>query len=370
MKKYAGILAGAALMLSASATAGLAAAESYFPGCFAPWNEETPQLAAVEAREGPYRIAFVNGFAGNDWRIQAIQSAKAYAARPDVASKISEFAVVSVGNDLAAQISAIENYVSAGFDAVMFIAVNTESFDPVIRRANRDGTLLVSFDNVVNNDDHLVVDISHFDVIYTKTKAVLDQIRASGKKGGKVLEVRGLPGTGADADMHEGFVAAIAENSDGLDIEVIEVVGNWDTGEVQKITADTVATHGEIAGAVVQFGTQGLIQALLDAKHPPIPVGSDTVNGAVRLLAENGYGGISMASSPAISAIALKATLAALEGEALPQRVKVPLPSLPSSDWQDGTAYDTTLPDTFIMSTSFEACDVTFSPKELLAQTP
>jgi ribose transport system substrate-binding protein len=368
MIKQGKLLAGAALIGLMSTTASMAAAESYFPACFEAWDETTKPLTAVESREGPYRIAFVNGFAGNDWRIQAIQSAKAYAARPGIAEKLAEFAVVSVGSDVAAQISAIENYVSAGFDAVMFIANNTESFDPVIRRANREGTLLVSFDNVVNNEDHLVVDISHFDVIYTKTTEVLNQIRASGKTGGKLLEVRGPAGTGADAEMHAGFVAAVADNSAGLDIEVIEVVGNWDTGETQKLTADTVATHGEIAGAIVQFGTQGLIQALVDANHAPIPVGSDTVNGAVRLLSENGYGGITMASSPSISALALEASLAVLQGMPMPQRVKVPLPSLPSSDWADGVAFDTTLPDTFIMSTGFAACNIKFTAQELLAQ--
>jgi ribose transport system substrate-binding protein len=368
MIKQTKLLAGAALMLLASTTASLGAAESYFPECFAAWDETTAPLAVVEPREGPYRIAFVNGFAGNDWRIQAIQSAKAYAARPETAAKLKEFAVVSVGSDVAAQISAIENYVSAGFDAVLVIANNTESFDPVIRRANREGTLLVSFDNVINNPDHLVVDINHFDVIYTKTTEVLNQIRSSGKTGGKLLEVRGLAGTGADAEMHAGFVQAVADNSAGLDIEVIEVVGNWDSGETQKLTADTIATHGEIAGAVVQFGTQGLVQALVDAKHAPIPVGSDTVNGAVRLLSQNGYGGITMASSPSISALAVEAAIAALEGKAMPQRVKVPLPSLPSSDWAEGVAFDSTLPDTFIMSTGFDACNVKFTAQELLAQ--
>ena len=48
------------------------------PECFKPWTADTKHFQ-WEARPGPYRIAIVNGFVGNTWRIQMIQTAKAYA---------------------------------------------------------------------------------------------------------------------------------------------------------------------------------------------------------------------------------------------------------------------------------------------------
>ncbi len=44
----------------------------YLPECFKPWTADT-KFFQWKKKEGPYRIALVNGFVGNDWRIQMIQ---------------------------------------------------------------------------------------------------------------------------------------------------------------------------------------------------------------------------------------------------------------------------------------------------------
>ena len=43
-----------------------------------------------------------------------IQTAKAYAAKPEVAAKLKEFKVVSTGEDVAAQIAAVNNFIDSG----------------------------------------------------------------------------------------------------------------------------------------------------------------------------------------------------------------------------------------------------------------
>jgi ribose transport system substrate-binding protein len=57
------------------------------PTCFAPWNAETKYFQ-WEAQPGPYRIAVVNGYVGNTWRIQMIKTAKAFAEDPAIKDKI------------------------------------------------------------------------------------------------------------------------------------------------------------------------------------------------------------------------------------------------------------------------------------------
>jgi len=104
------------------------------PACYAPWSAET-KFFRFPAKPGPYRIALANGYIANTWRIQMIQTAKAYAAQPGVAAKIREFKVVSTGEDVAAQISAINNFIDSGFDAVVVNAQNPKAFAPVIKRA-------------------------------------------------------------------------------------------------------------------------------------------------------------------------------------------------------------------------------------------
>ena len=56
------------------------------PECFAPWSADT-KFFKFPKKDGPYRIALANGYIANTWRIQMVQTAKAYAAQPDVAHR-------------------------------------------------------------------------------------------------------------------------------------------------------------------------------------------------------------------------------------------------------------------------------------------
>ncbi len=78
----------ALLMTTAFAVAGpeVVSGPGVEPQCFAPWSGETKFLQ-WPAKEGPYRIAVVNGFVGNTWRIQMIKTAKAFAEDPAIAAR-------------------------------------------------------------------------------------------------------------------------------------------------------------------------------------------------------------------------------------------------------------------------------------------
>ena len=136
----------------------IVAGPSSDPQCFAPWTEKT-KFFKWPAKKPPYRIALANGYIANTWRIQMIQTAKAYAAQPDVAAKLKEFKVVSTGEDVAAQIAAVNNFIDSGFDAIVVNAQNPAAFKPVIKRANEAGVVLVAFDNILDTEDAINVDV-------------------------------------------------------------------------------------------------------------------------------------------------------------------------------------------------------------------
>src|ERR1700674_1407448 len=177
--------------------------------CFAPWASNT-KLFQYPAKKGPYRIALANGYIANTWRIQMIKTAKAYAAQPDVAAKLKEFKVVSTGEDVAAQIAAINNFIDSGYDAVVVNAQNPAAFKPVIKRVNVDQKGLGKY-----WAEWLVKNVPN---------------------GGKVLEVRGVSGTSVDRDRHEGIQEVF--KASGKNWEVVEVIGKWDDPTAQKVTAD------------------------------------------------------------------------------------------------------------------------------------
>jgi ribose transport system substrate-binding protein len=359
-----------------AASAGMAAAgpetvsgPGADPECFAPWSADTKYFQ-WPAKEGPYRIAIVNGFVGNLWRIQMIKTAKAFAEDPAIKDKIAEFKVVSTGTDAPAQLGAIEDFINQGFDAIVTIAVSPEGFDRVIRLADKNNVVIVPFDNILDTDKVMMVNEDQYDMGKKWAEFLIAQLKASGKDGGKILEVRGLPGNSVDRDrskaIHDTFAA------DGGSWEIVEVVGNWDDGTAQKVTADAIAVHGQFDGVTVQGGSTGTVQAMMDANHPFVPVAGESENGFRKLIAahaDEGLKGISIGQSPGLVAISMKAAVSALEGNPMPQLISVPLPIADHETLKDGENFWSDLPDNFFTTNEFPPCGVNISGPAIMSQT-
>jgi ribose transport system substrate-binding protein len=189
-------------------------------------------------------------------------------------------------------------------------------------------------------------------------------------KSGKLLEVRGVSGNSVDRDRHLGFREIV--EGPGNKFEVVEVVGNWDDGTAQKATADAVAVHKHFDGIYTQGGSTGVVRALIDTKHPFIPVSGEGENGFRKLCAQHAKEGLVCASAgqtPALVAIAMKAGLSALQGQKLPQLVSVPIPYVEHPNFKDGDNYFSSLSDNFFVANSFPACEVNFSATDIMAKT-
>ena len=338
------------------------------PECFAPWDADT-KFFQWEAKEGPYRVAIVNGFVGNTWRIQMIKTAKAYAEDPAIKDKISELKVVSTGTDAPAQLGAIEDFINQGFDAIVTIAVSPDGFDRVIRLADRNDVVLVPFDNVLDTDKVMQVNEDQLKMGRMWAEFALGELKAKGVTSGKVLEVRGLPGNSVDRDRSIGINEVF--EADGGDWEMVSVVGNWDDGTTQKVVADAIAVHGQFDAVVGQGGSNGVIQALKDAGHPWVPVAGESENGyrkAIAQYSDEGLKGISIGQSPGLVAIAMKAAVSALEGNVMPQLISVPLPVATYKDLEDGKNFWSDLPDNFFTVNEFPPCGVNISGPAIMAQ--
>ncbi|NRG18229.1 ABC transporter substrate-binding protein [Rhizobiales bacterium] len=372
--KAAWKLSSAALVLALSVNMAVAGPEVVSgpganPECFAPWSADTKHFQ-WQARPAPYRIAVVNGFVGNTWRIQMIKTAKAYAEDPAVKDKISEFKVVSTGTDAPAQLGAIEDFINQGYDAIITIAVSPDGFDRVIRLADKNDVVLVPFDNVLDTDKVMQVNEDQLAMGRTWAEFLLKELEAQGKTSGKILEVRGLPGNSVDRDRSIGINEVL--DASGGDWEVVQVVGNWDDGTAQKVTADAVAVHGTFDAVAAQGGTTGVVQALLDAGHPMVPIAGESENGYRKLVAKHadeGLKGISIGQSPGLVAIAIKAAISALEGNVMPQLISVPLPVADYSSLENGVNYWTDLPDNFFTVNEFPPCGVNISGPAIMAQS-
>ena len=360
--------ATAALTLCASAAfaqASIVSGPPSDPTCMVPWKSDT-KFVKYPKKNGPYRVALVNGYIANTWRIQMIKTAKAYTAQPAVAAKLKEFKVVSTGEDVPAQISAVNNFIDAGYDAIIVDAQNPASFGPAIRRAKKAGVVLVAFDNTLDSEDAINVDVDQYGLGVLWANWLASHL----PNGGKALEVRGVAGTSVDTDRHNGFQNTL--NATGKKWNIVQVYGKWDDGVAQKAVADAIAVQGHFDGISAQGGDTGVVRAMLDAKHPFVPFGGETENGFRKLCAQYGSQGLkctSAGSGPAQVAVAIKTALAALDGQTIPVAIKLPLDVTDDSKLKAGVNYFPNESDNFFVGNSFPTCGINFSAQEIMTQS-
>lgn len=363
--------AAAALLAALAASSAQAAGPKVVSGpsaeaqCFVPWTQAT-KFFQYAKKPGPYRVALANGFIGNTWRIQMIKTAKAYAEQPEVKKQLKEFKVVSTGDDIAAQISAVNNFIDSGYDAVIVDAQNPTAFRSVVKRAQAAGVVLVAFDNTLDTDEAINVNVDQEGLGQYWGDWLVKKL----PKGGDILEVRGVPGTSVDTDRHKGLQETL--KASGKAFNTVEVVGRWDDGTAQKVSADAIAVHKHFDGMTAQGGSTGMVRAFLDAGAPLVPAGAETENGFRKLCLDDAGKGLSCASGgtgPAQVAVAIKTALAALGGTVVPQSIRLPLAHVEDPDFKAGDNVFPDQTDNFFVGNSFPTCGINFTAQEIMGRS-
>ena len=261
------------------------------PECFAPWAADT-KFFKFPKKEGPYRIALANGYIANTWRIQMIQTAKAYAAQPEVAAKLKEFKVVSTGEDVPAQISAINNFIDSGYDAIVVNAQNPTAFAPVIKRAKEAGVVLVAFDNILDTEDAINVNVDQKGLGELWAQ-LAGQARAGRRQDPRSARRRRHLGRHRPPQRHPRDASTRPARSG----KSSKSSASGTTATAQKATADAIATNGPFDGITAQGGDTGVVQAMIDAKHPFVPFGGETENGFRKFCAKHAGEGLKCSSA-------------------------------------------------------------------------
>jgi ribose transport system substrate-binding protein len=77
----------------------------------------------------------------------------------------------------------------------------------------------------------------------------------------------------------------------------------------------------------------------------------------------------SAGTGPAQVAVAMKTALAALQGEVVPQSIKLPLAVAEDPNLKDGQDYYSGQSDNFFVGNSFPSCGINFSAQEIMGQS-
>jgi ribose transport system substrate-binding protein len=351
---------------SAAPAAGAATSSSAFDpaACYRPTSADTATVK-FDLKPGPYVIALSNSYIGNVWRTQMIKMAKAFVEQPDIKPQIAQFLINSSGNDAAAQISQIENMIAAGAQAIIINAASPTALDPVVKKAQDQGIVVLAFDNIVETPGVVIVNEDQVEFGRVMADWLVKEMGGSGN----VLMVNGVAGTSVDADRAKGAKEVFAANA-GI-VVVAEVNGDWDPGKAQQVTSTALASYPDINGVWCQGGTDGVVRAFQQAGKPLVPVAGEAENGfrkQLLQLKDQGLSGISVGQTPGMVAVAIRAAIDLLSGKELPQSISIPLPIATSDELEDGVNVFTNLPDNFFTPIQIEPCGVNLTVDQINAQ--
>jgi len=343
---------------AASPAAGFDAAQ-----CYQPFGD-TSMVKYDAVGEGPFNIALSNSYIGNVWRTQMINMAEAFVATPDIAPFVSDFQVNSAGNDVNAQITAIENMISNGAQAIIINAADQTGLNTVVQRARQDGIVIVSFDNIVDVEDTVTINEDQVEMGRLWAQFLVDQLGGQGN----VLMINGVAGTGVDAQRREGATEVWAANT-GITV-VAEVNGDWDPGLAQTVTANALAANAQIDGVWCQGGTDGAVRAFIDAGRPLVPFAGEAENGFRKQMLQyaDQFQALSIGQTPGMGSVAIRAAIDLLRGVEMPADIAIPLPMATTSELEPGVNVFPEQPDNFFTPIQVPACGVTLTFEEIDAQ--
>ena len=210
------------------------------------------------------KIAFSNNYAGNSWR-QAMLKSYDLVTKKAVADGIVAAADVftTADKEVPTQAAQIQNLILQGYNAIVINAGSPDALNGAVKQACDAGIVVVSFDGVVTEPCawRIVVDFKEYG------RQEVEHMAKLVPKGGNLLEIRGLAGTGIDASVHDGILEGVKAHPDFKIVS--SVTGDWDQTTAQKAVATVLPSLPPIVGVVDQGGdAYGAAQAFAAAGRP------------------------------------------------------------------------------------------------------
>ena len=279
---------------------------------------------ALAADTSGKRVALSNNYAGNSWRQGMLASFdKAGKAAVDAKQLKEVRSFTTAENQATEQAAQIQNLILEGYDAILIDASSPTALNGAIKQACDAGITVVVFDSTVTEPCATVVGVDFRRMGQMQVDYLVDR-----KLTGNLLEVRGLPGSFVDEEIHQGILAGVAAHPEFKIVSSVH--GNWTQSVAQKEVASVLPTLPAVAAVVTQGGDgYGTAQAFAAAGRPltPIFMGNreDELAWWKQQNTANGYVTKSASISPGCSTFALWVAQLIMSGEKLPKQFTLPI---------------------------------------------
>ena len=175
----------------------------------------------------------------------------------------AEVLVQSANGDEAKQLSQIQNMLSQDIDALVIIAINSDSLSTVVDQAKAEGIPVLAYDRLINNTDiDAYVSFDNVRVGEMQAEYLVEQMPS-----GKYFLMGGSPTDNNAKMFREGQMNIIQPLVDSGDIEIVgdQWAKDWDANEALNIMENALTANKNDIDAVVASNDNtagGAIQAL------------------------------------------------------------------------------------------------------------
>ncbi len=295
----------------------------------AAWSDEVTDCTKCK-KDPPWTIGVSNYSLGNSWRVQMMAELEAAAKRDP---RIKELIITNADQNLAKQVSDIEDLKARGVDAMLITPLSADGLAPVVEELYNAGIPTIIFNNeIATSKFHSIVWVDEFKFGYIGGKWLNDKL--GGK--GNVVVLDGMAGTSTSELRAAGAMAAF-----GPDIKVLaKQPADWAYDKGKAVMEDFIAAYPQIDGIYSQGGamSQGALEALLAAGKPLVPVTGEGYNGFLKFWDKNkdsGFSSIGPDEPTWQSVEALNQAIACLEGKQVDKWHELPLPTITDQNLKD-----------------------------------
>ncbi|RZI93119.1 MAG: sugar ABC transporter substrate-binding protein [Microbacterium sp.] len=225
-----------------------------------------PNAGATDPGDGPERITVgVTVYDMSSFITQGKEGMEAYAAANNI-----ELQWNSAGGDVSTQANQVDQYVSAGVDAIIIVPVQADSLGPQVGAAQAQDIPVIAVNTSLTGVE-VDASVQPDDVAAGKQEAT-QMVEALGGEG-NVVVLQGPLGSSPQLDRGEGIDSVLAENP-GLKL-LAQDTANWKRDEAVNKMKNWISAFGDdIDGVISQNDDMalGAIQALREAGMTDVKV--------------------------------------------------------------------------------------------------
>jgi ribose transport system substrate-binding protein len=210
-------------------------------------------------------VGISTGSSGTSWRNIMIAALEQVGEEYVAAGQIASYKLVNnvTNGDATEQANIVRDFISQGVDIIMVNPNSPDALNGVIKEAQDEGILVVSYDATVTAPNVLNVTLDH----YAWNKKNVEWIASTLKKG-NVIQIYGLDGHPANNDRIRATYDVLKNYPD---IKLIaDTTGYWDQTKAKEVATQIIGSGQRIDGVITQDGEAfGVLSAFLDAGKLP-----------------------------------------------------------------------------------------------------